>query len=53
MPLYFLVAGSKRLAAAVTAAKSYPSLTHYRPAMPFGNSKKYFRGFFQFSFATD
>jgi len=21
-------------------------LTHYRPAMPFGNRKKYFRGFF-------
>jgi len=27
-------------------------LTHYRPAMPFGNRKNYFRGFFRFSFVT-
>jgi len=27
-------------------------LTHYRPAMPFGNQKKYFRGIFQFSVVT-
>ena len=27
-------------------------LTHYRPAMPFGNRKKYFRGSFQFSIVT-
>jgi len=25
------------------------SVTHYRPAMPFGNGKFYFRGSFQFS----
>jgi len=28
------------------------ALTHYRPAMPFGNRKKYFRGSFQFSIVT-
>jgi len=27
-------------------------LTHYRPAMPFGNKKKYFTGSFQFSIGT-
>jgi len=27
-------------------------LTHYRPAMPFGNRKKYFRESFQFSIIT-
>jgi len=27
-------------------------LTRYRPAMPFGNRKKYFRGSFQFSIVT-
>jgi len=27
-------------------------LTHYRPAMPFGNRNKYFRGSFQFSIVT-
>jgi len=25
------------------------NLTHYRPVMPFGNRKKYFRGYFKFS----
>jgi len=25
-----------------------PTLTHYRPAMPFGNRKKYFGRFFLF-----
>jgi len=28
------------------------SLTHYRPAMTFGNRKIYFRGSFQFSLVT-
>jgi len=28
------------------------NLTHYRPAMPFGNRKTYFRGSFQFSIAS-
>jgi len=28
--------------------RNFP-FTHYRPAMPFGNRKKYFRGSFQFS----
>jgi len=27
-------------------------LTHQRPAMPFGNRRKYFRGSFQFSLVT-
>jgi len=27
-------------------------LTHYRPAMPFGSRKNYFRGSFQFSTGT-
>ena len=31
---------------------SSPSLTHYRPAMPFGNRKFYFRGSFQFRIVT-
>jgi len=29
-----------------------PHLTHFRPAMPFGNRKIYFRGSFQFSIVT-
>ena len=31
---------------------SEPQLTQNRPAMPFGNRKKYFRGSFQFSIVT-
>jgi len=29
-----------------------PNFTYYRPAMPFGNMKIYFRGSFQFSLVT-
>jgi len=29
-----------------------PNLTHYSPAMPFGNRKNYFKGSFQFSIVT-
>jgi len=28
------------------------TLTHFRPAMPFGNRKIYFKGSFQFSIVT-
>jgi len=32
--------------------EEHSSLTHYRPAMPFGNGKVYLRGSFQFSIVT-
>jgi len=32
--------------------QKHACLTHYRPAMPFGNRKLYFRGSFQFTIVT-
>ena len=34
------------------AIHTLPYSTHYRPALPFGNRKIYFRGSFQFSIVT-
>jgi len=50
----FLFTATKALSIAVTnlILFLFIFLTHYRPAMPFGNRKKYFRGSSQFGIVT-